>query len=80
MEAATKQTSTVRNRRWRQGVKNLGYARLEVFADVATIRNLRAVVKARKIASYEALEQAVKLLVDWHNADVAGNGKAKSAR
>lgn len=72
--------STARNRRWRQGVKDLGYARLEVFADMTTIKQLRAVAKARKIAGYEALEQAVRLLVDWHNADVAGNGKAKSAR
>lgn len=78
MDSTTK-SSTARNRKWRQGVKHLGYARLEVFADLATIERLRAVAKARKIASYEALEQAVNLLVQWHNADVAGNGKGQSA-
>jgi hypothetical protein len=74
MKTTVRKTSTARSRRFREKVAELGYRRLEITVDVTTIEHLRAVAKARKLDTYEALEVAVKLLVRWHNADVSGNG------
>ncbi len=74
----TQKTSTARIKKFRQEVAALGYQRMEVVASVPVIKALRAVAKERKMATYEALELAVKLLVQWHTADVSGNGRAKS--
>ena len=68
-----KKAVTERVRRFRQKVSELGYRRMEIVADEATIKRLRDVAKARNIPSYEALEIASKLLVVWHKRSVAGN-------
>ncbi len=68
-----KQPSTERVRRFRQSVAELGYHRIEIVADEATIKRLRDVAKARNIPTYEALEIATKLLVNWHKRNVSGN-------
>lgn len=73
MEKKVRTTSTGRNRRFRSKVQELGYRRLEIIAGVQSIEHLRKIVGLRKMQTYEAFEQAVKLLVQWHNADVAGN-------
>lgn len=67
MELTSRKTSTARNRRFRERVAEMGYRRMEITAAVPTIKLLRAVAKARKIATYEALELAVDLMVKWHN-------------
>lgn len=46
---------------------------MEIIAGVQNIEHLRKIAGLRKMQTYEAFEQAVKLLVQWHNADVAGN-------
>ena len=68
-------TSTERTRRFREKWAASGYRRLEITVGIPTIERLRKVAKVRKIDTYKALEQAVELLVEWHNADVAGNGR-----
>lgn len=68
-----KQPSTERVRRFRLSVAKLGYHRLEIVADEGTIKRLRDVAKARNIPTYEALEIATKLLVNWHKRNVSGN-------
>lgn len=79
MEQTSSKTSTARSRRFREKVTKLGYRRIEITADVVTIEHLRAVAKARKIDTYKAMEMAVALLLDWHNARVAGNGAARGS-
>lgn len=72
METVRK-TSAERARRFREKWAAAGYSRLEITVGIPTIERLRKVAKIRKIDTYKALEQAVELLVDWHNADVTGN-------
>lgn len=73
MKTAPISSSTTRSRRFRERVAEMGYRRMEITADIATITGLRAVAKARKIDTWDALAQAVKLLVQWHNSSIAGN-------
>ncbi len=68
------QTSNERVKRFRKQTTELGYSRFEVVADGVTIKRLRDVAKARGIPVYEALELGSKLLVNWHKANVTGNG------
>jgi hypothetical protein len=77
MKTTARKTSTARSRRFREKVAEMGYRRMEITANVTAIEHLRAVAKARKLDTYEAMELAVKLLVRRHNADVSGNGGAK---
>jgi hypothetical protein len=78
--ATIMKTSTARNRRFRQRVTQLGYRRIEVTADVTTIERLRSVAKIRRIPTYEALRQAVRLLVQWHNASVSSRDRSMKLR
>ena len=68
-----KKSVTERVRRFRQRVSELGYRRLEIVVDEASIKRLRDVAMARNIPSYEALEIASKLLAAWHERNVSGN-------
>jgi len=75
MGTTERKTSTARNRRFRNRVQELGYRRLEIVTGVQSIADLRSVAKALNMPSYEAFEQAVKLLVDWHKSSITGNGR-----
>ena len=72
MESIRK-TSTARCHKFRGKVQEMGYKRFEIITSVQSINDLRAVAADCNMPSYQAFEQAVKLLVEKHKSSVSGN-------
>jgi len=80
MDITANTNSTPRIHKFRGKVQELGYKRFEIVASIQSIADLRAVAKAGNIPTYQAFEQAVKLLVEQRKSSVSGNNARNSTQ